>query len=163
MDTTVLVAIVSASSVLLGAAVSQGSAMLQSWLDRRNKREILLRTKYEELGLHFLESMKLSQSLLACSTHEETLAVTHQESANKAKMLAMVYFPELREPTGLYIASYSALCMNAISLYNPSDARVLGMQVYAKPEYIAARETHIDARSYLQKQIENFAPKYAKS
>ena len=163
MDTTVLVAIVSASSVLLGAAISQGSAMLQSWLDRRNKREILLRTKYEEMGFHFLESMRLTGALLTCATHEETLEVTHQESTNKARMLAMVYFPELREPLELYSASYSALCLNAISLYNPDAKPVLGSQVYAKPEYVAARETHVDARNYLQKQIENFAPKYAKS
>ena len=137
--------------------------MLQSWLDRRNKREILLRTKYEEMGFHFLESMRLTGALLTCGTHEETLAVTHQESTNKARMLSMVYFPEIRQPLELYSASYSALCLNAISLYNPSDKRALGMQVYAKPEYIAARETHIDARDYLQKQIEKFAPKYAKS
>lgn len=156
-------AVVGAILALSGVAFAQLVAMIQSWLDRKNKHEILLRTKYEELGLHFLESMKLPQTLLTCATHEETLAVTHQESANKATMLAMVYFPELREPTGLYVSSYSAFCLNAIALYNPEDTRALGMQVFARREYIEARETHIDARTHLQKQIEKYAPKYAKA
>jgi hypothetical protein len=100
-------------AALGGVALAQGVAI------RKNKREILLRTKYEELGLHFLESMKLPGALLTCVSHEETLTVTHQESANKVHLLAMVYFPPLRQATGQYIESYSALCLTANSLYNP--------------------------------------------
>ena len=108
-------------AALGGVALAQGVAMLQSWLDRRNKREILLRTKYEELGLLVLDSMKLPEDLLKCSSHEETLTVVRQIDANKAHLLALVYFPLLREATGQYIESYSALALAAISLYSPQD------------------------------------------
>ena len=48
--------VIGALLALLGVLVSQLVAMLQARLERQNKREILLRTKYEELGAHFLDS-----------------------------------------------------------------------------------------------------------
>jgi len=155
--------VIGALLALGGVLVAQLVSMLQAWLDRKNKREIFLRTKYEELGLLVLDSMKLPEDLLKCSTHEETLAVIHQIDANKAHLLALVYFPLLREATGQYIESYSALALAAISLYNPQDKRMLGTQVFDKPEYIRSREAHVAARNHLQNQIEIHSAIYAKS
>ena len=150
-------------AALGGVALAQGVAMFQSWLDRKNKREILLRTKYEELGLLVLDSMKLPEDLLRCASHEETLTVVRQIDANKAHLLALVYFPLLRQPTGQYIESYAALSLASISLYNPQDKRMLGAQVFDKQEYIDARNAHLEARKYLQDQIELHSTVYAKS
>ena len=150
-------------SALGGVALAQGVAMFQSWLDRKNKREILLRTKYEELGLSFLSSMKLPEALLMCASHEETLTVTHQTDGNKAHLLALVYFPLLREATGKYIESYSSLCLASVAIYNPDDKRILGIQVYSNQHYIDARNKHVAARDYLQDKIETHAAAYAKS
>ena len=163
MEMTVVVAIVAGVSALLGVLVAQAVAMLQSWLERRNKREILLRTKYEELGSHVLDSMKLPQALLKCTSTEDIFETTHQASANNAHLLALIYFPELRYATGQYIESYSALCLVATSLSNPQDKRPLGMQVFDKPEYVATRNKYIAARDYLQDQIQIHATTYAKS
>jgi len=135
---------IGASIALCGVLIAQLVAMIQSHLERQNKREILLRTKYEELGLHFLDSMKLTNKLMLCASHEETLAVLHQTDANQAHLLAMVYFPLLQQATGQYIESYATLCMAANSLYNPQDRRVLGMQVFDKPAYIEARNSHLE-------------------
>jgi len=150
-------------AALGGVALAQGVAMFQSWLDRRNKREILLRTKYEELGLLVLDSMKLPEDLLKCTSHEETLNVVRQKDANKAHLLALVYFPLLRQATGQYIDSYAELASASISLYNPQDKRMLGTQVFDKAEYVAARNAHLAARNYLQGQIELHSVTYAKS
>ena len=150
-------------SALGGVALAQGVAMLQSWIDRQNKREILLRTKYEELGEHFLASIALPAQLLKCATHEETIATTQQTDSNKAHLLALVYFPELRVATGQYIEAYSALCSTAIALYNPDDKRILGFQVPSKPEYVVARNAYLAARNRLQDEIEKHASAYAKS
>lgn len=155
--------VVGALLALLGVLVSQLVAMLQARLERENKREILLRTKYEELGAHFLDSMKLPHTLMTAANAEDILALTHQASGNHAHLLAMIYFPKLRESTGKYIESYSALCLTAASLRNPDDKRPLGMQVFDKPAYIEARNAHIAARDYLQEQIECHARTYAKS
>ena len=150
-------------SALGGVALAQGVAMLQSWLERENKRQILLRTKSEELGAHFLVSMKLPHALMKCTSTEDILETTLQASGNNAHLLALVYFQELRPATGQYIESYSELLMAATSLYNSHDKRPLGMQVFDKPEYIEARNNHIGARDHLQDQIEIHAPAYTKS
>ena len=150
-------------SALGGVALAQGVAMLQSWLDRQNKREILFRTKYEELGLHFLESMRLPHALMEAKSTESILALTHQSSANKAHLLVMVYFPLLRNSIGTYSDTYSNLCVVAMSIYNPDDKRELGIQVYDKPGYIAARNSHIAARDSLQEQLRLHAHLYTKS
>jgi hypothetical protein len=107
--------------------------------------------------------MKLPEDLLKCASHEETLAVVRQIDANKAHLLALVYFPLLRQATGQYIESYAALASIAISLYNPQDKRMLGAQVFDKPEYIEVRNSHLAARNYLQDQIEIHSVTYAKS
>jgi hypothetical protein len=150
-------------AVLGGVALAQGVAMIQSWLDRKNKREVLLRTKYEEMGLCFLESVKSPGELMLCATHEETLAATQQTEGNKIHLLALVYFPLLRHATGQYIESYSVLCEVAISLYDPGDKRVLGVQVSKKHEYVAVREAYFAARDHLQDQIEAYSKIYVKA
>ena len=155
--------VIGALLALLGVLVSQLVAMLQARHERQHKREILLRTKYEELGAHFLDSMKLPHSLMTCASTEDILVCTLQEAGNQAHLLALIYFRELRPLTGQYIESYSALCLAATSLYNPQDKRRLGAQVFDKPEYIKARNAHLETRDHLQEQIEIHAPSYAKS
>lgn len=155
--------VIGALLALLGVLVAQLVAMLQARLERQNKREVLLRTKYEELGTHFLDSMELPHTLMTAESTEDILALTHQASGNHAHLLALIYFPKLRESTGRYIDSYSALCLAAAELHNPDDKRPLGMQVFDKPPYIEARNTHLAARDYLQEQIEFYADTYAKS
>ena len=162
-ELAILQSILPALGVLLGVVFTQGAAMIQSWLNRENKRQVLLRTKYEELGAHFLESMKLPHTLMTVESTEDILALTHQVSGNHAHLLAMIYFPKLRAATGQYIQSYSALCLAVASLHNPDDNSPLGMQVFDKPAYIAASRAHIAARDCLQDQIELYADTYAKS
>ncbi len=155
--------VVGALLALFGVLVSQLVSMIQSRLERQNRRDILLRTKYEELSDHFLDSMKLPHTLMTCVNTEQALALTHQASGNKAHSLALLYFPLLRSATGQYIQSYATLCETSLSIYNPDDERVLGMQIFDKPEYIAARNNHLAARDALQDQIQKHAPTYAKS
>lgn len=155
--------VVGAFLALLGVLVSQLVAMIQARLEREHKRDVLLRTKYEELLVHFLESMKLPHTLMTAESTEDILALTHQASGNHAHLLALIYFPKLRESTGKYIESYSQLCLSAAGLHNPDDRRPLGMQVFDKPPYIAARNAHLAARDSLQEQIERYADTYAKS
>lgn len=155
--------VVGAFLALLGVLVSQLVAMIQARLEREHKREVLSRTKYEELGAHFLESMKLPHALMTAASTEDILALTLPASANHTHLLALIYFPKLREATGRYIESYSELCLACASLHNPDDKRPLGTQVFDKQPYIAASNAHIAARDNLQEQIERHSCTYAKS
>jgi len=113
--------------------------------------------------MHFLDSMKLPHALMQATSTEAILALTHQESANKARLLAVVYFQPLQQLIGQYSDSYSEICLVVTSLYNPQDKKHLGMQVFDKPAYIEARNKHLAIRDHLQDQIQAYAPTYAKS
>ena len=164
MEITVLIAIVAGVSALLGVLVAQAVAMLQSWLDRRNKREILLRTKYEELGQHFLASIEMPGRLMKCTTHEEIQGALHQTAASQAQLLALIYFRPLREPIRRYIASYQNLCLATTTIYyQRPDGQVVGERVHGHPDYQVAMDAHVSERENLATEIENHAPTYAKS
>ena len=156
--------VIGALLALFGVLVAQLVAMLQARLDRQNKREILLRTKYEELGQHFLASIEMPGRLMQCTTHEEIQGVLHQSAANQAQLLALIYFPPLREPIRRYIASYQILCLATTTIYyQKPDGQAVGERVANHPDYQAASTAHIFERENLATEIENHAPTYAKS
>ena len=116
---------------LLGVLIAQLVAMLQARLDRQNKREILLRTKYEELGQHFLASTDAPARLLKCKTHEEIEDAVQQLEAKQAQLLALIYFPPLRDPLQRYVSSYQNLCLAVTELYyQRPEGKKVGEVVY---------------------------------
>ena len=156
--------VIGALLALLGVLVSQLVAMLQARLERQHKREILLRTKYEEFGRHFLASTEMPGRLLSCKDHEEMQGVLHQTAANQAQLLALIYFPPLRKPIERYVSSYQNLCLVVASLYfqNP-NAETVGGSVFNHPDYQMASIAHRAEKEELANQIETHATTYAKS
>ena len=151
---------------LLGVLVAQLVSMLQARIDRQNKREILLRTKYEEFGQHFLESTEMPGRLLKCTTREEIQGVLHQSAANQAQLLALIYFPPLREPIRRYMVSYQHLCLVVAGIYYNSqntEGKTIGKIVSTVSDYKEASSTHKMEKENLASEIEKYAPKYAKS
>ena len=156
--------VIGAALALSGVLFAQIVAMIQSWLDRRNKREILLRTKYEEMGQHFLASTEMPGRLLSCTTDEEILAVTHQTDANQAALLALIYFSELREPLQRYVESYQNLCNVAAGLYYAKpQTKSVGLVVNGLPAYREASQAHTAEKKNIVSKLESHAPKYTKS
>jgi len=155
---------IGAALALLGVLVAQLVSMIQARLERQNKREILLRTKYEELGQHFLSSTEMPGHLLKCTCHAEILEVTHQSAANNAQLLALIYFPPLRKPIERYVSSYGNLCLVATNLYyQQPEGKMVGEVIYNNPDYQVAKMAHITDREDLATQIESHAATYAKS
>lgn len=156
--------VIGALLALLGVLVAQLVAMLQSRLERQHKREILLRTKYEELGQHFLASTDEPTRLLKCKTHEEIQDAILQSEAKQAQLLALIYFPPLRGPLQQYISSYQNLCLVIAELYyQKPDGQAVGERVFNHPDYQVAKMAHMTAREDLTTQIETHAATYAKS
>jgi hypothetical protein len=130
---------------LLGVLVSQLVSMLQARLERQHRREVLLRTKYEEFGQHFLKSTEMPGRLLKCTTHEEIQGVLHQSAANQAQLLALIYFPQLREPIRRYMVSYQNLCLTVAGIYysTPNNERKsVGKIVATELSYKEASAAH---------------------
>ena len=149
---------------LLGVLVAQLVSMLQARLERQHKREILLRTKYEEFGLHFLASTEKPARLLACTTEAEIDAATQQKEANQAQLLALIYFSELRGPVQRYIESYQALCLTAAELYYAKpQTKSIGLVVHGATAYQAASQAHMAERHNIADLLEKYASKYTKS
>lgn len=147
------------AGVALGGALSQ----LSGWVDRRNKREVLLRTKYEELATFILDSTKLPSKLMLAKTEDEFLPLTQQEDAKKAQMLAMIYFPGLSGGIGRYIDAYAKLCEIVGGIQNPQDSRILGYQIAGRPEYALAASTYHSAKDSLLSLIEDCASQYTRA
>lgn len=156
---------VGALLALLGVLVSQLVAMLQARLERQHKHEVLLRTKYEEFGQHFLESTEMPGRLLRCTSHEEIQGVLHQSAANQAQLLALIYFPHLREPIRRYMVSYQHLCLVVANIYynQNTEDKTVGKIVSTDTNYKEASSAHKMEKENLASEIEKYAPKYAKS
>ena len=167
--------VVGALLALLGVLVSQFVAMLQAKLERQHKRDVLLRTKYEEFGQHFLESTEMPGRLLRCTTHEEIQGVLHQSAANQAQLLALIYFPPLREPIRRYMVSYQNLRRYMVSYqnlclvvaevyYSQADKeKSVGKIVATNQNYKTASIAHKMEKENLAEEIERHSVTYAKS
>ncbi|MFA6270952.1 MAG: hypothetical protein WC657_07140 [Candidatus Paceibacterota bacterium] len=157
--------VVGALLALLGVLVSQFVAMLQAKLERQHKRDVLLRTKYEEFGQHFLESTEMPGRLLRCTTHEEIQGVLHQSAANQAQLLALIYFPPLREPIRRYMVSYQNLCLVVAEVYysQADKEKSVGKIVATNQNYKTASIAHKMEKENLAEEIERHSVTYAKS
>ncbi|MFZ6712002.1 hypothetical protein [Undibacterium sp. TC9W] len=151
---------VPAIAALLGVALAQGVAMFQGWLDRKHKRRILLREKYEEFALIFLESRKQSVKLYNCASSAEILEIMLLDDANKALLIAKLYFPELCEPVKRYIDSFSILIQLTNNSYVScgTSAILAATTGYLQTEskkikYAEAGKAYGDASDFLNDEI----------
>lgn len=103
---------------------------------------------------------------MKCTSHEEIQGVLHQTGANQAQLLALIYFPPLREPIQRYVVSYQHLCLAVADIYYKlpvGTSGSVGGKVGNHPDYQAVRNAHIAERENLATEIENHASKYTKS
>jgi hypothetical protein len=97
MDNGIITAIIAATSALSGVALSQGIALLKSYLDKKHQKQILLRIKYEELVNHLNDSLEWSNNLLGVKTIDELHAQSQPMSARRIYALTLLYFPLLKQ------------------------------------------------------------------
>ena len=145
---------------LCGVLVAQLVAMVQSRLEREHKKHVLLRTKYEEMAMAFLDSLKWPSSLLYATSLEQIVDLSVPADANKVHMLCTVYFPRLLQVSGAYIDACTALYDASVSLYNPDDNRPLGEQAFNHPQYKVARDAFFAEKDTIQTAIQGHAKSY---
>ena len=100
---TLQIALISSSSAIAGAVISQAISLLQGSLDKKHQRRILLRERYEQLADHISESTAWPSTLLACKSIEELTVVPHPTHARKALTLSSIYFPALQDVCQNYV------------------------------------------------------------
>ena len=103
MKLEILTAIIAASAVLAGVLISQAISIFLSFLDKRHKKQILLRQKYEEMMVHLSDSLSWIQDLHCCRTREELFAQAQSPPARKALSLCLLYFPDIADTANQYV------------------------------------------------------------
>ena len=157
------IAILTGIFALAGVLISQIQTWISSWIDHKYQRNVLLRTKYEEMTLLFLDSLRWSTDLTSCASPEGILAISQATNANKVHMLCSIYFPLLREVSGKCLDACSSFYQTVVSSYNPLSSVLLGQQVGNLQSYKEARDILLDAKNLLKDQITIHAKIYSKS
>ena len=85
-------ALLAGGFALAGVALAQVSSSIHSRNAQQYQRAVLLRTKYEEMSMLFVDSMRWSVDLLNATSPTDILAFSQATLANKIHMLCMVYF-----------------------------------------------------------------------
>ncbi|MCX8016645.1 MAG: hypothetical protein N2690_01890, partial [Rhodocyclaceae bacterium] len=107
-------AIISAASALLGVAVSQGFALLQQRLAARHERAAILRAKLEELADQLHRAAQWADAAIRHWVDRAEVSASpapHRlsEEARRVYVLALLYFPALRDDARTLLAALDAL------------------------------------------------------
>ncbi|HFQ5066144.1 TPA: hypothetical protein ACGUVR_004757, partial [Vibrio vulnificus] len=102
MDKTILVAVVSAISAVIGVFISQVSVLLKEHLNKKHLKQILLREKYEELADCIQAAMVASNQVADNSSISELMKFGINEPLRKAMSLSLIYFPEFKDAVGAF-------------------------------------------------------------
>ena len=148
--------------VLVGVAVTQLVHSLTAHKDRKERRERLLREKYEELCDSILDTATQVQQMLKLSGNEAIYS-SPPSAPQRVHYLAMIYFPELRDATREYNNSIVLLYHFLISGFDPKIPASTGAQSLGHPDYLENLNNMADKRMVLEQAIETNAAKYTKA
>jgi hypothetical protein len=165
MNQQILIAIIAASAALFGVIISQAISILLSSLDKKHKKNILLRQKYEEMMFHFQDSLTYYNQVGACKTLDQLLQQTHCISANRAIGLALLYFQNLVPLFDIYIRNYLAYYNLIVSVYDQNIPATAGAQarVHAKKELENIEAKLFQSKNAMLDAINENVKKYIKA
>ena len=103
MDIQIKISMIAAGSALAGVIISQIFSLLISFLDKRHKKQILIRQKYEEMMFNFQDSLSYYSDIANCKTREQLYSKSHSIPAQRAMGIAMIYFPNIAPNIEVYL------------------------------------------------------------
>lgn len=151
MSQEIKIAIIAASSAILGAIISQATTLLISCIERKRQKNILLRQKYEEMMFHFSASLEWIRYLNGCTTQSEVFALAQSTDARKALSLCLLYFPILARPANDYILAQQVYYASIITSFKEDGSFTAGGQAILKNKV-----SHETAQKALFEKKENF-------
>lgn len=104
-QTQILIALIAAGSAIFGALVTQLVTILQTHFDRRHKKNIFVRERYEQLANHVTNSMSWPVRAQNVKTLDELNSLTVPTDARQALTISSLYFSQLRQPCIDYLNS----------------------------------------------------------
>lgn len=155
-------AFIGMAGIILGIGITKGFEIYQEKTRDKYKQKVYLRERYEELSTLFLNTFDNSIKFFNCKSIHDLEAVALQKDGNKMHLIALLYFPELKNATGLYIESFANLCSITGKHYQPDDKRRTGEQLREHKGYMQTLAEFQTAKDILQEQIEKNAQTYAR-
>lgn len=165
MDDKILIAVITAGSAFFGVIISQIITLMLSYLDKRHKKQILLRQKYEEMMLYFQESLAYFSEVGTCKTLDQLYSKSHSVPAQKAMGLAMLYFPKIAPLIESYIKIQVEYYQLVVSSFNPNiQANAAGqVRVHNKEKIEIVENNLFQAKNIIIDRLKKNVKKYAKA
>ncbi len=157
-------AIIAAASALSGVALSQAITLFREALNRKHQRRILLREKYEEMGLSFLISLKHYTELQEIKDPKQLFRYAQNFEANKCYLLCDLYFSVIRDNALSYVLAYVEVYKTFALASSALDGEKCLAEIAANTEaYRQNKLSYEKAKIALEKAISINAVNYTKS
>ena len=157
-DVKIMIAVISASSAIAGAVISQLVSIFRDILDKKHKRHILLREKYEELANLVTNSQEWFTSQLGAASLKELKSRPPLE-ARRAMVLSHIYFPLLQSACQAYVNASALFQVTLINNHEFVEGVDAGTQAAHKNR--AAFEKAADNLQKKRQELDELIIKYA--
>lgn len=165
MDDKILIGIVTAVAALAGVVLTQGFSLIREIFDRRYKKFILLREKFELLTESTQEAISWSIEASDCCTIGDLNKLSVNVPARRALSLSLIYFPEFRDACIVFQNSYISYYHVMVNSFNQGVAHSAGTQAAAhnRTAYEKAAKKFTLARQAIDDLIVEHSSTYAKA
>lgn len=163
MSEKILIAIIAASATLIGVLVSQAITIFMAHRNRKHERDVLLRNKYEELMLHFSNSINWVVQLNNSTSKADLFTKSQSADARKALSLCLLYFPDLIDEANGYISAMQEYYGFTVTVFDQAIPHNAGGQALVHHEGKALIDKLLKSKNRLENSIVSKAPKYTKA
>jgi hypothetical protein len=163
MKPEILTAIIAASAALGGVILSQAITITLSFFEKRHKKQILLRQKYEEMMFHFSDSLSWIQDLHCCKTRHELFAQAQSPPSRKALSLCLLYFQDLSDTANQYIFAQQEYYRFVASSFDENLSANAGGQALFHQEGKILLDNLMKKKIVFENLIVNNSKKYIKA
>ena len=160
MTQEIEIAIIAALAAISGSLVSQIASVVLSFFDKRHLKKVLLRQKYEEMVLLFVESGVWLQALHNAMSFQDLYASNYPLHMRKVYALSLIYFPELVKDCSVYLNDTISYTGTLSKCFDPLKPIPAIAQATAIPDFKKAQDNFVKSRLNFQQALEKYASKY---
>lgn len=157
-----ITALISAGAVLGGVILSQAITSRNTYLERKHKKNILLKQKYEEVSVLYTSSLQWVQRVQASRSIKELQTLSLQIDARKMHSLCLIYFPELRKPVAEYIDSLALFHNSVLNNFHTGEPGTAGAQAFLNTKHGDIFNKSLKIRQSMEDAIEKHVSTYIK-
>jgi hypothetical protein len=162
MTQEINIAIIAASSAILGSVISQVTAFAISFFDKKHKKDVHLRQKYEEMMFFFSASLAWIPQVNSCTTPSQIASCAQSPDSRKALSLCLLYFPDLSESATGYVQAQEAYYISVADNYNKAVPASAGEQAFSNPSHGKVVTSYFEKRNKFEKLIIDLSNSYVK-